>query len=61
MIFGLILFIMGLIILVYPQVLVIMIAASLMLAGSVIMGMSLRWRRVRHQTQSRFTDLFFRF
>jgi hypothetical protein len=61
MVTGLLFVIIGLVILVYPQVLVVMISAALVLTGLGMMGISWQFRRLRRQSESRFVNWIIRY
>jgi len=60
MVTGLIFILIGLIILFYPQILIIMIASLFILFGFGLMAMSWQFRRLRKQAQSRFVNWLIR-
>lgn len=61
MITGVLFIIMGLLILIYPQILIAMISGILILIGVIIMSISMRFRRMRQHAQSGFMDWITRY
>jgi len=60
MVTGLIFVLIGLVILFYPQILIIMIASLFILFGFGLMATSWQFRRLRKQSQSRFVNWLIR-
>ena len=61
MITGIFFILMGLLILIYPQILVAMISGMLILIGLIIISISMRFRRARRHAQSPFMDWIIRY
>ncbi len=57
---GLVLILMGITILFYPQILVLMISGFLIAVGLGIVAVSWQFRRLRRQSQSRFVNWIIR-
>ena len=60
MITGLCVVLAGIVVLFYPQILVIMLSSLLILFGLGMMATSWQFRRLRHQSQSRFINWIIR-
>lgn len=58
---GLTLFLIGLVIMVYPQILVAMIAGTFMTLGIILMTISWRLKRAQRNHQSPFMNWFIRY
>ena len=61
MVTGLCVVLMGVLILFYPQILIVMLSSLLILFGLGIMATSWQFRRLRRQSESRFINWIVRF
>jgi hypothetical protein len=61
MITGLCFVLMGLVVLFYPQILVIMLSSLLILLGVGMMATSWQFRKLRKQSESRFINWIIRY